>query len=468
MRNRSVVYMGSLAFAGTLLALAGRSAVSAGQGGALVRLQNVSPGVAQVGNANITGRLLSGPATIGDPSALTTALLLTGSGTDAQWLHFRKGTNVLWHINNASNSLNFAESGISDYRFVLQPGGNVGIGTNSADLSLDVRKLSQYGGPSIGGTSGSSWLYMHVAVDPSLIWSSTGSLRFGTEVNKGAGYTERARIATNGNLLVGTTTNNARVTAVSALGSAGFFRSDDPSTGAVDALVGVSKSGNGAGVSGFNTATSGFTQGVYTEVSSPGGAGVNGKNAVANNAGFGVLGENPSATGWGLYALGRSGASGTKAFAIDHPFDPANKTLLHYSSESPEPQNFYNGTVLTDAKGYATVTMPDYYESINRDARYTLTVVDDGETMGFVMAKVVSKMRDGRFVIRTSEPNVEVSWEVKALRNDRWVREYGAPTEEEKTGIQKGRYYSPELYGQPASKGIGYRGEPLKNGNERP
>lgn len=412
--------------------------------------------------------MIAGSAVLGSAASNVVPLTLSGSGDDAQWLQFSDEGTSKWHINNASGMLNFAESNIADYRLALHPGGNVGIGTDQADLSLDVRQIAQYGGPSIGGTLGNAWLYMHVASSPSFIWNSTANLRFGTETSKGAGYVERARITSTGNFLVGTNLSNARISAATAGGTAGLFRSSDATSGVADALSGIGVSGNGAGTSGLSQATAGVTQGVYGEVASPNGMGVYGINFTASNNGFGVFGNNNSATGFAVFANGRFGTSGSKLFVIDHPLDPANKTLLHYTSESPEPQNFYNGTVLTDAKGYATVTLPDYYESINRDARYTLTVVDDGETMGFVMAKVVSKMRDGRFVIRTSEPNVEVSWEVKALRNDRWVREYGAPTEEEKTEIQRGRYYSPELYGQPASKGIAYRGEPLKNGNERP
>jgi hypothetical protein len=47
-------------------------------------------------------------------------------------------------------------------------------------------------------------------------------------------------------------------------------------------------------------------------------------------------------------------------FKIDHPLDPENKYLSHSFVESPDMMNIYNGNVVTDASGYATVTLPDY------------------------------------------------------------------------------------------------------------
>jgi hypothetical protein len=75
----------------------------------------------------------------------------------------------------------------------------------------------------------------------------------------------------------------------------------------------------------------------------------------------------------------------------------------------------------------------------------------------------VRKIQNNQFTIRTSAPFVEVSWEVKAIRNDRWVQEYGYQTEQEKPKEYQGKYLNPELYGQPKERGIFYRPE-----SERP
>ncbi|HMS56558.1 MAG TPA: hypothetical protein PKA27_14285, partial [Fimbriimonadaceae bacterium] len=57
MSNRTQRLTAGTAFivAVSLMALSGRSAMSSGQSGALVRLQPSSPGVAQVGHINING-----------------------------------------------------------------------------------------------------------------------------------------------------------------------------------------------------------------------------------------------------------------------------------------------------------------------------------------------------------------------------------------------------------------------------
>ena len=53
--------------------------------------------------------------------------------------------------------------------------------------------------------------------------------------------------------------------------------------------------------------------------------------------------------------LSKSGGS----FKIDHPQNPANKYLYHSFVESPDMKNIYDGTITTDATGFARVTMPE-------------------------------------------------------------------------------------------------------------
>lgn len=48
------------------------------------------------------------------------------------------------------------------------------------------------------------YLYLHSAVDPSLIWNTSGALRFGTEVSLGGGYIEHMRITGGGMVGIGT------------------------------------------------------------------------------------------------------------------------------------------------------------------------------------------------------------------------------------------------------------------------
>ncbi|NUL83389.1 MAG: hypothetical protein HUU60_11825, partial [Armatimonadetes bacterium] len=228
-------------------------------------------------------------------------------------------------------------------------------------------------------------------------------------------------------------------------------------SGTTYGVYGQSDSTSGRGVLAFSAATSGTTYGVYSDVRSPNGYAVYG----TASAGWGVYGVAPGdgargvfgwATGssaFGVYSLGDMAASGTKSFQIDHPITPETHFLNHFCAEGPEPQNIYNGNAVTDARGYATVQLPAYFEAINRDFRYQLTVIGT-----FAQAIVAEKIKNNRFVIRTDKPNIEVSWEVKAVRNDRWVQQRGFVTELEKQGDERGKYLIPELYGQPKEAGI--------------
>ena len=73
-------------------------------------------------------------------------------------------------------------------------------------------------------------------------------------------------------------------------------------------------------------------------------------------------------------------SKGSGTFKIDHPLDPANKFLSHSFVESPDMMNIYNGNVTTDAGGEAIVELPDYFEALNRDPRYQLTVIGSPAT----------------------------------------------------------------------------------------
>ncbi|NOG92591.1 MAG: hypothetical protein HND42_05045 [Armatimonadetes bacterium] len=227
-------------------------------------------------------------------------------------------------------------------------------------------------------------------------------------------------------------------------GGAGVMGLVTNSVGLTTGVVGQSNSSIGRGVYGVATATSGTTVGVRAEVNS------------MQMGSYGLLGVEPSGSaGHAIIANGSFAASGTKSFQIDHPLWPETHFLNHFCTEAPEPLNAYSGNVVTDARGYATVQLPDYFDSINRDFRYQLTVIDDSDD--FVLAKVVRKIQNNQFVIRTNKPRVEVSWEVKGIRNDPYVRKYGYETEQEKEDEIKGKYLHPELYGMPKEYGIHYR-----------
>jgi hypothetical protein len=113
--------------------------------------------------------------------------------------------------------------------------------------------------------------------------------------------------------------------------------------------------------------------------------------------------------------------------------------------------NIYSGNITTNDSGEAVITLPDWLEAINRDFRYQLTVVGT-----FAQAIVAAKIKGNRFTIRTSAPRVEVSWQVTGVRSDAVMLKHPFKVEENKAERERGYYLSPDAYGQPEERGIGW------------
>ena len=152
---------------------------------------------------------------------------------------------------------------------------------------------------------------------------------------------------------------------------------------------------------------------------------------------------------------GNLNATGTKNFRIDHPLDPEHKYLYHAAIESSEVLNVYSGNVTTDQNGDAVVVLPDWFEALNRDFRYQLTVIGT-----FAQAIVAEKIKTHRLAIKTSSPNVEVSWQVTGVRSDPAMLQRPFKAEEEKAESERGYYLSPGAYGQPEERGIDWARNP--------
>jgi hypothetical protein len=212
------------------------------------------------------------------------------------------------------------------------------------------------------------------------------------------------------------------------------------------------------------------------DVEAPGGGGISSTasgsfvNALSGYAtgpsSWGVYG---TGTEWAGYFTGNVRVTGAINLAavsstVDHPLDPANKSLTHSGVESPDMKNIYDGVVVTDANGNATVTMPDWFEAANRDFRYQLTVIGE-----FAQAIVSEEMAGNRFSIKTDKPNVKVSWQVTGIRQDAYANAHRAPVEELKPVKERGFYIHPELFDQPEEKGVTWaqRPEMMKQMKER-
>jgi hypothetical protein len=176
--------------------------------------------------------------------------------------------------------------------------------------------------------------------------------------------------------------------------------------------------------------------------------------------GYGIYAytPNPGYAGYfegNVHVTGNLTVNGSKNFRIDHPLDPANKYLVHSCVESDDMMNIYNGNAVTDERGYATITLPEWFEALNRDFRYQLTAIDASDSDAFVQAKVVQKIENNRFTIRTSAPNVEVSWQVTGIRQDPFANANRIPVEVDKPANERGLYLHPRAWGLPDDKGIG-------------
>lgn len=141
-------------------------------------------------------------------------------------------------------------------------------------------------------------------------------------------------------------------------------------------------------------------------------------------------------------------ASGS--FKIDHPLDPANKYLSHSFVESPDMMNIYNGNVVLDGSGAATITMPDWFEALNKDFRYQLTAIGKPSPNLYIAQEISGN----KFRIAGGSPGAKVSWTVTGIRHDAYANAHRIPVEEVKEGAERGKYMTPEVFGKTAQQGI--------------
>jgi len=191
-----------------------------------------------------------------------------------------------------------------------------------------------------------------------------------------------------------------------------------------DAVVGVSRSNGHAAVAGIN-----------------------------RGIGFGVYGESEGG-GFAGYFAGKVHVFGTLSkggggFTIDHPLDPTHKTLTHSFVESPDMMNLYNGNTITDAQGNATITLPAYFQALNGEFRYQLTVMEQ-----FAQAIVSREIQENSFAIKTDKPHVKVSWMVTGVRQDAFANAHRLSVEDDKPAKEQGTYLYPVEHGQPKTKGV--------------
>jgi hypothetical protein len=322
--------------------------------------------------------------------------------------------------------------------------------------------------PNLTGTGTTNFITKFTAagtaIGNSVMYESAGNIGVGTTAPTSPLHAVSATVATNGvvrgEYTGATTTSN----------SVGVYGKSMPSLSS-DAGWGSVGDGGAVGVMGRGIST--------TTLASSQSIGVNGESTTDADYSVGVAGfsdrYSPSSTGclnsYGIYGNGTGAASiandwagwfagrvtvtgmlikGGGTFKIDHPLDPENKYLSHSFVESPDMMNIYNGNITTDAAGIASVALPSYFDALNKEFRYQLTVIGT-----FAQAIISKEISGNAFEIKTSVPNVKVSWQVTGVRKDVWANANRVIPETEKSQSEKGKYFHAAEYGKDESLQIG-------------
>lgn len=474
-----------------------------------VNLQATTPGTAQAGNINVTGAVLGG--TFFGSSSGNTTKVVSGWATSPTGYVFggdfrSSSTDGRGIFASATATTGFTYGG--DFRTASVDGrGIFGYATNvnGQGIGGDFRSDSPYGTGVIGRVNNASGVPIGVfgqAPSNGFAGKFDGRVLVSTLLQAGNFIGDGSYVTNvNAHYLNGYYPTDFAILGYNATSSTYSYllretnsrdggvaiRGDATSpTGSTRGVIGTSVAPNGIGVYGTNTGTSGTTYGVRGNVDSPSGFGgffvssatTGNGYATASQAysGEGARGEFAAnwanaGSGYGIQAYAKAPlvamfsngnfvSSGTKSFRIDLPSDPAHKYLLHYCTESPFPQNSYSGNVTTNDEGYATVTLPSYIDDVTINFKYQLTVINNGND--FVQSMVTKEVDHGRFQIRTSKPNVKVSWRVEGDRNDPYVKRYPPIDVQEKPPVEQGTYEHPELYGADPGLAIYRLGGPKK------
>lgn len=400
-----------------------------------VELQPTIPGTPQTGNLSITGR-----AKAGYVEAYSTAPTGIAYGGDFRTVS-NQGRGVL---GNASSPTGVTYGGLFQ---AASTSGRAVSGVSSATSGFSVGGFFTANSTDGKGVQGNS------NADSGLNYGVYGRNLSPT----GFGLYSEGHVGLTKNLAIGLGTDVASTRLKIQDDDVDFSEASVQVINGVHEAFGVGRGalfaesgGSGVGVAsaGYAHSTTDNAYGLYGSAKSP-------------TLAYGVFGTaSGTGTNYSGYFTGllyaSSASSGVKAFMIDHPLDPANKVLYHSSIESDERMNVYRGEVRTDENGFATVTLPNWFSAVNENELFQLTVIDDANSADFVLAKVVQRVKNGKFKIRTSKPGVSVSWMVTGRRHDPTSNAYPFEVERMKTKEERGKYYEPSAYGKDPSLGMGY------------
>jgi hypothetical protein len=371
-----------------------------------------------------------------------------------------QGSNTPGRIAKFTDSRFLGDSNITE-----DDSGNIGIGTTLPTSQLTVNgvieMLSGGGIKFADGTLQTTAGLATVSRDGTLKGNGTPTSRLGVQVplvlSSSESRSEVLTVANGAQEGFGMRVfGGPEGVAIRATGGAGGL--------GVEATGGQKDGGiSGDGIRAFGGISNGGNGG--TGVIARGGSATSNEQNPTNRAGhgieaFGGFAFTPSMRGLaGKFngdvqvtgVLSKAGGS----FKIDHPLDPENKYLSHSFVESPDMKNMYDGNVTTDENGEATVTLPDYFEALNSDFHYQLTVIGT-----FAQAIIADEIKDNRFAIKTSAPGVKVSWQVTGTRQDAWAKKNRIKVEEDKSERERGHYLHPEAFRKDEERGVDWANNP--------
>ena len=377
-------------------------------------------------------------------------------------------TGQVFGVNGGTKSTTQGAAAVNGYEGATT-GQVYGVNGGTNSTTQGAAGVNGFEGATTGqvyGVNGSTNSTTNFASGVSGFEGATTGIVFGVQGGTNSMTNGAAGVSGSANATTGATTGVSGSTNSSTAGANGVFGGANATTGVTFGVQGMSNSSGGVGVQGSspNNAIAGFNQtcnntgctlhaGIAGKfVTATGGTLLQGLSGSSLNSLAQVFSVDASGNGSFSGNLNVTGklTKGSGSFKIDDPLDPAHKYLSHSFVESPDMKNVYDGNVTTDKHGLATVVLPDYFEALNRDFRYQLTVIGQ-----FAQAIVQQEIQHNRFTIKTSKPSVKVSWQVTGIRHDAYADAYRIPVEEEKPPQEQGHYLHPELFGASEHEAIG-------------